>query len=192
MALTFALDPPVTPELCEDVTALWVDVSNVGGSVGFVPPVTAADVRPALRKYLRGMAEGRTRLLAGRDPQGRVAATAFLVRDDHRLMRHWVWLYIVMVRPSLQGKGLGRELMSAAADAARSWDGAEALRLTLRGGHGLERFYDSCGYQEAGRVPGAFKVAEDDYRDEVTMWLALPGPDRHPTLTRSAKKETPL
>lgn len=173
MALTFEPDPAVTPGLREDVVQLWVDVSNAGGSVGFVPPVTADDVRPALLKYLRGMAEGRTRLLVGRDPEGRVAATAFLVRDEHRLMRHWAWLHIVMVHPSLQGRGLGRDLMGAVADTARRTGGVEALRLTLRGGDGLEHFYRSCGYREAGRLPGALKVAEDEYRDEVTMWLAL-------------------
>lgn len=172
-ALTFELDPAVTPELHEEVLRLWVEVSNAGGSVGFVPPVTEEDVRPALLKYLRGMADGGTRLLVGRDEEGRAAATAFLVRDEHRLMRHWVWLYIVMVRPSLQGEGLGRALMSAAADAARGWGGMRAIRLTLRGGHGLEHFYGSCGYREVGRVPGAFRVADDDFRDEVTMWLAL-------------------
>lgn len=172
-ALAFALDPVVDPSLRDDVLKLWVEVSNAGGSVGFVPPVTEDDVRPAMLTYLRGMADGGTRLLVGRDPEGRVAATAFLVRDEHRLMRHWVWLYIVMVRPALQGRGLGRELMSAAADAARGWDEVRAIRLTVRGGRGLEHFYGSCGYQEVGRVPGAFKVAEDDFRDEVTMWLDL-------------------
>ncbi len=173
MALTFELDPSVTPQLRDDVLQLWTDVSNAGGSVGFVPPVTREDVRPELVRYLRDMADGRTRLLVGRGEDGHVAATAFLVRDGHRLMRHWVWLYIVMVHPSLQGRGFGRELMSAAADAARRTDGVEAIRLTLRGGRGLEHFYGSCGYTEVGRVPGAFKVADDAYRDEVTMWLTF-------------------
>jgi GNAT superfamily N-acetyltransferase len=173
MALTFALDPSVDEALRDDVLRLWVDVSNAGGSVGFVTPVTPEDVRPRLLKYLRAIADGRARLLVGRDADGRVAATAFLVRDDHRLMRHWTWLHIVMVRPSLQRQGLGRRLLSAAADAARSWDGVEAIRLTLLGGRGLEHFYGSCGYQEVGRVPGAFKVADDDFCDEVTMWLTL-------------------
>lgn len=174
MTLAFELDPSVDRSLHDDLLSLWVDVSNAGGSVGFVPPVAEEDVRPALLRYLRGMADGTTRLLAGRDEEGRVAAVTFLVRDDHRLMRHWAWLYIVMVHPSLQGRGHGRELMAAVADAARRTDGVEAIRLTLRGGRGLERFYTSCGYQEAGRLPGAFKVADDAYRDEVTMWLTLP------------------
>lgn len=173
MSLSFASDPEVTPTLHDEILRLWVDVSNAGGSVGFVPPVTEEDVRPSLLKYLRGIAAGGTSLLTGRDEDGTLVASTFLVRDEHRLMRHWVWLYIVMVHPSRQGTGAGRELLSAAADAARRTDGVEAVRLTLRGGDGLEHFYGACGYQEAGRVPGAFKVADDEYRDEVTMWLAL-------------------
>ena len=34
-------------------------------------------------------------------------------------MKHWIWLYVVMVHPRHQGKGYGRDLMAAAADAAR-------------------------------------------------------------------------
>ena len=35
-------------------------------------------------------------------------------------MRHWIWLYTVMVHPRHQGKGYGRDLLAAAADAARA------------------------------------------------------------------------
>ncbi|PSK60923.1 hypothetical protein B0E38_00257 [Streptomyces sp. 111WW2] len=105
MSLTFTFDPAVTPDLRDGVLDLWTDVSNAGGSVGFVPPVTREDVRPELLKHLTGMAEGRTRLLVGNDEEGRVAATAFLALNTHRLMRHWLWLYTVMVHPRHQGRG---------------------------------------------------------------------------------------
>jgi GNAT superfamily N-acetyltransferase len=119
------------------------------------------------------MSEGRSRLLVGHDEDGRVAATAFLTFNTHRLMNHWIWLYTVMVHPRHQGKGYGRDLLAAAADAARRFDGAEAIRLTCRGGLGLERFYASCGYKEVGRVPGAIRVAPGDDRDEIVMLLPL-------------------
>ncbi|MEV8569759.1 GNAT family N-acetyltransferase [Streptomyces sp. NPDC051322] len=173
MSLTFQLDPRMDPELRDGVVALWTDVTNAGGAVGFVPPVTADDVRPELIKHLASIAEGRTRLLVGRDADGRVAATAFLMFNTHRLMRHWLWLYTVMVRPSRQGRGDGRRLMAAAADAARSIDGIEAIRLTCRGGTGADRFYASCGYKEMGRVPDAIRVAPGDDRDDITMFLPL-------------------
>ncbi|NDZ77565.1 GNAT family N-acetyltransferase [Streptomyces sp. SID10853] len=173
MSLTFELDPRMDARLRDEVVALWTDVSNAGGAVGFVPPVTSDDVRPQLIKHLTAMADGRVRLLVGREESGRVAATAFLTLNTHRLMRHWIWLYTVMLHPSLQGKGYGRDLMAAAADAARGIGGIEGIRLTCRGGTGVDRFYESCGYKEVGRAPGAIRVAPGDDRDDIMMYLPL-------------------
>ncbi|RZB17865.1 N-acetyltransferase [Streptomyces sp. F001] len=173
MSLTFTLDPAVDPALHDGILDLWTDVSNAGGAVGFVPPVTREAIRPELVKQLVALGEGRARLLAGHDEDGRVAATAFLTFNTHRLMTHWLWLYTVMVHPRHQGKGYGRDLLAAAADAARTFDGIEAIRLTCRGGLGLERFYGSCGYKEVGRVPGAIRVGPGDHRDDITMLLPL-------------------
>ncbi|MFE1521480.1 GNAT family N-acetyltransferase [[Kitasatospora] papulosa] len=174
MALTFEVDPAFDRTLRDGITALWADVTNAGGAVGFVAPVTADDVRPELVRHLAAMAEGRTHLVVGRDEDGEVAATAFLTHNTHRLMRHWIGVYTVMVHPRHQGKGFGRELMEAVAGAARGLDGIGAVRLTCRGGTGADRFYASCGYKEVGRVPHAIRVAEDDYRDDVIMLLPLP------------------
>jgi GNAT superfamily N-acetyltransferase len=177
MALTFELDPPVDPALRDGVVDLWVDVSNAGGAVGFVPPVSRETIRPELVKHFAAMSEGRTRLLVGRNEDeaeaGSVAATAFFSFNTHRLMTHWVWLYTVMVHPRHQGKGYGRELLAAAAEAARGFEGIEAIRLTCRGGEGLEWFYASCGYKEVGRVPDAIRVAPGEDRDDITMLLPL-------------------
>ncbi|MGW8889436.1 N-acetyltransferase family protein [Streptomyces sp. NPDC055749] len=176
MALTFELDPAFDRSLHDGITALWADVTDAGGAVGFVPPANPDEIRPELLKHLAAITEGRTRLLVGYDEDGTVAATAFLARTTHRLMTHWVLLHTVMIHPRLQGKGLGRELMAAAADGARGMDGIEAIRLTCRGGTGADRFYASCGYKEVGRVPGAIRVAPGDDRDDITMLLPLGAP----------------
>ncbi len=173
MPLTFTLDPPVTPALRDGILDLWADVTNAGGAVGFVPPVDRERIRPELVRQFVAMAEERSRLLVGHDEDGRVAATAFLTLNSHCLMTHWLWLYTVMVHPRHQGKGYGRDLMAAAERVARGIDGIEAVRLTCRGGLGLERFYASCGYKEVGRVPGAIRVGPDDDRDDVIMLLPL-------------------
>ncbi|MFF7752807.1 GNAT family N-acetyltransferase [Streptomyces sp. NPDC007971] len=173
MPLTFTLDPTVDRPLRDGILDLWTDVSNAGGAVGFVPPVTREEVRPELVRHFAQMAEGHTRLLVGHDEDGRVAATAFFAFNTHRLMVHWLWLYTVMVHPKHQGQGCGRALLTAAADAARTFEGIDAIRLTCRGGQGLERFYGSCGYQEVGRVPGAIRVAPGDDRDDIFMLLPL-------------------
>ena len=82
-------------------------------------------------------------------------------------------IHRVMVHPRHQGKGYGRDLLTAAEQAARTFDGIEAVRLTCRGGLGLERFYGSCGYKEVGRIPGAIRVEPGDDRDDVIMLLPL-------------------
>jgi GNAT superfamily N-acetyltransferase len=173
MALTFELDTTMSRELYEGICALWVDVTNAGGAVGFVPPVSSEDVRPELALRLSAIAEGDTRLLVGREDGGAVAATAFFTFNTHRLMRHWCWLYTVMVHPKHQGNGYGRDLMAAAQEVARGMDGLAGIRLTCRGGTGVEHFYAACGYQEVGRVPAAIKVGDGDFRDDITMWLPL-------------------
>ncbi|MEV7285583.1 GNAT family N-acetyltransferase [Streptomyces sp. NPDC093252] len=175
-ALAFTLDPAVDPALRDGILDLWVDVTHAGGAVGFVPPVDRETIRPELLKHFTAMADGRTRLLVGHDEDGRVAATAFFAFNTHRLMTHWVWLYTVMVHPRHQGRGHGRELLAEAARVARGapgFDGVEAIRLGCRGGHGLERFYGSCGYKEVGRIPGAIRVAPGDDRDDIVMLLPL-------------------
>ncbi|MBW1597462.1 GNAT family N-acetyltransferase [Streptomyces sp. JJ38] len=171
--MRYVLDPGTDRATLDGVARLWADVVNAGGAVGFVPPVTPDDVRPELLRHLTAMTVGHTRLLAGFDDAGEVKATAFLTLNTHRLMRHWVWLYTVMVHPASQRSGEGRALMAAAEEAARGLDGVRGIRLTCRGGLGLEHFYAACGYKEVGRVPDAIRVADDDFRDDITMWLPL-------------------
>ncbi|MFH8403210.1 GNAT family N-acetyltransferase [Streptomyces sp. NPDC018019] len=173
MDLRFDLDPAVTPGLADGIRTLWAEVSNAGGAVGYVPPVTPEDVRGDLLAHLAAMSEGRARLIVGRDGRDRVLATAFLHLNHHRIHRHWLWVSTVMVHPGLQGRGAGRGLLAAVERTARAIDGVEGIRLTCRGGNGLEAFYGACGYQEVGRVPSAIKLADDDYRDDITMWREL-------------------
>ncbi|MFJ1703493.1 GNAT family N-acetyltransferase [Kitasatospora sp. NPDC088346] len=174
MTLRFALDPDLTPELRAAVTALWVDATNAGGAVGFVPPVGPEQVRPVAERELAGAGpDGPDRLLVAYEQEsGRTAGLLFLTSPRFDLMEHWRLLTRVMVHPELQGRGHGAALLAEAERVARD-QGLAGLRLTVRGGLGLEDFYARCGYKEVGRVPGAIRVADGDDRDEVTMWLGL-------------------
>ena len=171
MALSFVLDPPLTDDLRDRVLALWVDVTNAGGAVGFVPPVTPDDVRPTADAALAEVASGRDHLLAGFDGSELVAL--LFVTDNRFVFKdHWRVLKRVMVAPGCQGRGYGGALMREAAAVARKLD-LEALQVTLRGGVGTEGFYAGLGYREVGRLPGALRVGPGDYRDEIIMWLPL-------------------
>ncbi|MET8277378.1 GNAT family N-acetyltransferase [Micromonospora sp. NPDC005174] len=171
MTLRFVLDPELTPRLRAEIVALWVDASNAGGAVGFVPPVTAADVRTIADPTFAGIADGPDRLLIGYDGD-RLAAVLVFADNRFPLKAHWCVLKRVMVHPDVQGAGYGSALMREAARLGRTM-GHEALHVTVRDGLGLDGFYRRLGYREIGRLPGALRVAPDDDRDEILMWLDL-------------------
>ncbi|GAA5181585.1 GNAT family N-acetyltransferase [Rugosimonospora acidiphila] len=171
MTLRFVLDPYLTPQLRDEIVALWTDVSNAGGAVGFVAPVTPQDVRPTATAAFAAVEEGHDRLLVGFDGD-RPAAMLLLTSNRFALKEHWRTVKRVMMRPDLQGHGYGAALMREAERVARLL-GWEALHLTVRAGLGTERFYEGLGYKEVGRLPGALRVGPGDHRDEIHMWRAL-------------------
>ena len=145
----------------------WVEVTNAGGAVGFVPTVTDGDVAPVLDELLDGVRSGRSTLCV-LEVDGEVAGWATLVRSGSHQRQHWASVLRVQVHPSRQGAGLGRVLMSGVHDIARR-HGFEFLFLTVRGGTGIEAFYTRLGYGEIGRMPGALRLAPGDDRDEIFM-----------------------
>ena len=171
MALSFELDPPVTDALCEEIVALWVDVTNAGGAVGFVAPVTAERVRPTADASFAGVEAGLDRLLVGTD-DGRLVALLFVTDNRFDLKDHWRVLKRVMVARGSRGRGYGAALMREAARVAEKM-GLAALEVTVRSGMGTEDFYAKLGYREVGRIPGALRVAPGDDRDDIVMWLDL-------------------
>ncbi|SDX93382.1 Acetyltransferase (GNAT) family protein [Micromonospora pattaloongensis] len=171
MELRFVLDPELTVDLREQIISLWTDVTNAGGAVGFVAPVTRDEVRVTADATFAGVAEGHDRLLIGYE-DGRLVALLFFTGNRFALKEHFCVLKRVMVHPDCQGRGYGVALMREAERLARGF-GLAALHITARGGLGLEAFYERCGYKEVGRLPGALRVAPGDDRDEVLMWLAL-------------------
>lgn len=169
--MKFVLDPPLTAALRDQIVDLWVDATNTGGAVGFVGPVTAEDVRPMAEETFAGVTDGPDRLLIATD-RGRLVALLFIVDNRFALKAHWRVLKRVMVLPGSQGRGYGATLMHRAAETGREM-GLAGLQVTLRDGHGLDAFYAKLGYRAVGRFPGALRVAADDDRDEIVMWLDL-------------------
>jgi GNAT superfamily N-acetyltransferase len=149
----------------------WTDVSNAGGAVGFVPPVTEDEVAPVLGRLLEGVHSGRD-VLCVLTVDGQTAGFAALVCSLSPLRRHWATVLRVQVHPSRQGGGLGRALMAGVHRIAAE-RGLEFLSLTARGGTGVDAFYRGLGYREVGRLPGAIRVAPGDDRDEILLACRL-------------------
>jgi GNAT superfamily N-acetyltransferase len=161
----------VDEDLREDLLACWTDVSNAGGAVGFVPPVTRHDIAPVLARLLEGVASGRD-VLCVLTVDGVTTGFAALVGSSSPLRAHWATVLRVQVHPSHQGEGLGRVLMEGVHRIAqeRGW---EFLSLTARGGTGVDAFYRGLGYTEFGRLPDAIRVAPGDDRDEILLTRRL-------------------
>ena len=172
VTLRFVLDPELTAELRQQLVTLWTVVTNAGGAVGFVAPVTEEQVRPVAETAFAGIDGGPDRLLVGYTDDDRPAAFLIFASNRFALKDHWCVLKRVMVHPDRQGTGYGAALMAEAERLGRKL-GLEALQVTVRGGLNLERFYQRCGYREVGRLPGALRLAPDDDRDEILMWLPL-------------------
>ncbi|MFC0005693.1 GNAT family N-acetyltransferase [Micromonospora siamensis] len=171
MSLRFVLNPELTPTLRDQIVDLWVAVTNAGGAVGFVAPVTADEVRPVAERTFADTTDGPDRLLVGYAGE-RPVAVLFFADNRFALSAHWGTLKRVMVHPDTQGRGYGRELMREAARRAPEL-GWRALLVTIRGGQGLESFYGGLGFREVGRLPAALRVAPGDERDEIVMWQDL-------------------
>jgi len=173
MAVEFVVDPELTDDLRARIVALWVAVTNAGGAVGFVAPVSAAEVRPVAEGAFDGVAAGIDRMIVGLDGD-EVVGLLFVVDNRFELQDHWRVLKRVMVTPHGQRSGLGTALMREAEALGRK-AGLAALHVTVRGGTGTENFYARLGYREVGRLPGALRVGPGDDRDEIHMWLDLSG-----------------
>ncbi len=169
--MEFLLDPPLTDDLRDRIVALWVEVTNAGGAVGFVGPTDAVAVRALAEETFAGVEAGLDRLLIQVDG-AELTGLLFITDNRFPLKAHWRVLKRVMVTPHGQGRGLGMALMREAERIGRALNLA-ALQVTVRAGAGTEEFYARLGYTEVGRLPGAIRVAPGDDRDEIQMWLGL-------------------
>ncbi len=145
--------------------------TNAGGSVGFLPPTSATVVRPVANQMFRGIATGAQHLVVAREPNA-LLGWVVLEMNAMPLVRHWAWFKRLMVLPSLQGQGVGRQLHDGALDVARGL-GLEQLYLTCRSGTGLVEFYRHLGWEAVGVMPDSLRMVDGSYRDEIYMRYVL-------------------
>ena len=163
----------VDPVTRTKLAARWLEVSNVGGAVGFpFIPVTLDEVAAATERLVGGLDPHTTRLLTALRGD---ELLGWLTLDLNRnsLTSHWARVGRVQTALAHRGTGVGQALMEEVARSAQGDLGLDQLHLELRSGQGLEGFYQSCGWREVGRWPGALRLGPGDDRDEVLMLLEL-------------------
>lgn len=124
-----------TPDDEIAVTALW---RACGLVVSYNDP--AADFRFALG----GPASD---ILVGVEADSRVIGAVMVGHDGHR-----GWLYYVAADPTVRGKGVGRQMVSAAEDWLRRRGVVKVQLLVRETNTQVIGFYDHLGYEETPRV----------------------------------------
>jgi dUTP pyrophosphatase len=168
-------NPELDAALVDALVELWTTVSNAGGAVGFLPPVTDADVRPVAERSFERVAAGHDDLAVtwhGEEPVG----LGFLSANEWPLYGHWALIRRLQRHPERRGLGIGSALLAELEAAARD-RGYERLVLTVRGGTGREGFYLAHGFGIEARLPRRIRLAPEDVREELVMSKVLSGPD---------------
>lgn len=160
------------PAVRRELISCWVTVTNAGGAAGFpFPPVSTADIAPAVDALIARLSPRECRVLLAR-VDGHVAGWVALSRSLNPLVAHWGTVNHLQTLPGYRGQGIGSALMRRLREAARDELGLEQLHLEARGGMGLEDFYIRLGWTVIGRWPGKLRLSPTDTRDEILMILA--------------------
>jgi GNAT superfamily N-acetyltransferase len=168
----------VSPQLRRQLTACWRDVANAGGAVGFAEllPVSEDDVAPVVDEIVAGLHPRLSVLLIAARGNA-LAGWLLLTGNANPVTAHWGRVTRLQTSVEARGTGVGRELMTELHRSARDEFGLDSLRLEVRGGWGLEAFYERFGWVVVGAWPGALQFTEHGRRDEVLMALNLGGPN---------------
>ncbi|EPD49695.1 GNAT family N-acetyltransferase [Paenisporosarcina sp. FSL H8-0542] len=86
-------------------------------------------------------------------------------------LRHRVNLLAVYVTPRVRGKQIGKVLLEATIDHAKTWQGVEKMNLTVVSSNGAAiRLYEKVGFKTFGQEHHAMK-SDNRYVDELYMSL---------------------
>jgi GNAT superfamily N-acetyltransferase len=164
----------VPPILRAQLTACWREVVNAGGAVGFAEevPVTEDDVAPAVDEIVAGLHPRLSRLLVAM-LDGDLAGWLLLSGNADPVVAHWGRVTRLQTAVHARGSGVARALLTELHRSAQDDLALDSLRLEVRGGWGLEPFYERFGWQVVGVWPGALQFTEHGRRDEVLMALDL-------------------
>ncbi len=169
--LSFVLDPVLDPDLVDELSRIWLDVTRAGGAVGGAPDATPADLDPVIDDALDRVRAGKDHIVLGSLGE-RPVGFAFLSFRPGPLFGHWATVKRLQVRPELQGRGVGGAFLDELARVAKEL-GLEQLHLTVRGGTGTEAFYERHGYRVICRIPDVIRLGPGDTREEIYMVAKL-------------------
>jgi ribosomal protein S18 acetylase RimI-like enzyme len=171
MTIELAWPSELDDELSLDAHRVLHDVVASGGAVGYSSPPDRAASDKWLAEVLDAVRAGDAAFALAR-VDGRIAAFGCWRRMPWEPFRHSAEIHKVMTHPQARGQGLGRAVVGALVDNARTAD-LETLLLDVRGNnHGALELYEDFGFRVYGRAPNVVEVGNLRF-DSVKMHLVL-------------------
>ena len=171
MATIEALDADAARREQPALIALLRDVVDDGGSVGFLPPLSADEAREYWEGVAVAVKGGGHLLWVARDDRA-VVGTVQLDLERRANGSHRAELIKLMVHTGARRRGVGRALMLAAQDEARR-RGRRTLVLDTRQGDPSEALYRSLGWTFAGAIPQYARSANGELHATALYYLLL-------------------
>jgi acetyltransferase len=159
--------------LVPQLAALLQDVVNAGGTVGFMPPVSSEEATSYWSDVVAAL-EGPLRVLLVARDGSELVGTAQLDLCGRSNGLHRAEVMKVMVHPTMQGRGIGAQLMQAIELEAQR-EGRTTLVLDTREGEPSERLYYRAGFIKAGVIPNYARSGDGTLHSTVYMYKLLPG-----------------
>lgn len=166
-----ALDADAARREQSPLAALLQDVVADGGSVGFLPPLGAAEALEYWESVAVAVKGGSRCLWVARDA-GDIVGTVQLDLEKRANGNHRAEVIKLMVHPRGRRRGLGRLLMHAAQEEARR-RGRRTLVLDTRQGDPSEALYRSLGWTFAGAIPQYARSANRELHATAIYYLLL-------------------
>ncbi len=145
----------LTPEQAADNIAqladLLIDAVDSGASIGFMPPVTAAQAQAYWREVISSMQAGRRLLLAAMDGD-LIQGSVQIDLEPRANGAHRAEVMKLFVHRRARRRGLARALMLEVQSTAKRLDRTLLLMDTRQGGD-AEKLCQSLGYIRYGVVP---------------------------------------
>jgi ribosomal protein S18 acetylase RimI-like enzyme len=151
-----SVSPAEARALLPQLLDLLHDAVDSGASVGFLPPLAAAEAQHYWQSVFEAMDAGHRLLLVAQQPDATDLLGAVqldLATRPNSLLRAEVSKLLVHRRARRQG--VARQLLVALEDEARKLD-RTTLVLDTRHGDIAERLYQSMGYHFVGAIPAYF------------------------------------
>ena len=135
----------------DQLIQLLQNVVDDGASIGFIAPLSDDEARAYWRRVIAGLDGGHLLLFVALEDE-QIIGSAQLALESRRNGAHRAEVQKVMVHTQARGRGLGRALMQAVEDAARTAQ-RTLLVLDTRRGDVAEQLYQKLGYIQAGIIP---------------------------------------